>query len=47
MNIHTHSEQELGEVNALGGSYQRHATVQNTHATESALGNQTGNILVI
>ena len=36
---HTQSEQELGEENALGGPYQRHATEQNTQVTESTLGN--------
>ena len=28
----------MGKVDALGGPYQRHATAQNTHATESARG---------
>ena len=46
MYAHTHSEQELGEVDALGGPYQRHATEQNTHVTESAPGDQAGNTSV-
>ena len=44
--MHTYSEQELGKVNALSGSYQRHATAQNTHVTESALCDQAGNTSV-
>ena len=36
----------MGEVDALGGPYTRHATVKNTHATESTLGDQAGNTSV-
>ena len=35
---HTQSEQELGKVDTLCEPYQRHATAQNTHITESARG---------
>ena len=42
MYAHTQSEQELGKRDAFVGPYQKHATAQNTYATESALGNQAG-----
>ena len=44
--IHTHSEQELGEVDVFGESYQRHDIEQNTHVTESSPGDQAGNTSV-
>ena len=46
MHTQTHREQELDKVDTFGGPYQRHATVQNTHATVSEPGNQTGNASV-
>ena len=44
-NTHTHRTR-IGRSVCFGGPYERQATAQNKHATESALGNQAGNTSV-